>query len=191
MPGSLILEDSRTSPKKVPKSPQKSFDRVSKGCPVEFLEEILVHRQSALEGSSISDAASSDKAGANRNVNNQVRHGLDHGSMEGGCSELRVPQTLSQAEEVLQKFDIATVWGPSQSTSRAERLHRLRLRGLGPPRWEWVDAVLRTFPVLAQLRQGQHPDPPEPPLHGNTPRVRVSCESEWHSVQKVKPLAQF
>ena len=139
------------------------FDSVSRGCPVEFLDEILVHCQPASEGSSISDAAPSDKPGANRNVTNQIRHGLGHGSTEGDCSGFRVPQTLSQAEEVLRKFDIASVWGPSQSVSRAERLHRLRVRGIGPPGWEWVDAVLRAFPVLAQLRLGQHPDPPEPP----------------------------
>ena len=37
------------------------FDSVSRGCPVEFLDEILVHCQPASEGSSISDAAPSDK----------------------------------------------------------------------------------------------------------------------------------
>ena len=49
-----------------------------------------------------------------------------------------------------------------------------------------MDAVLRAFPVLAQLRPGQHPDPPEPPLHRNVHRVRESCEPGRQSVQKMK-----
>ena len=102
------------------------FDRVSRGCPVQFLDEILVPSQPALEGSSILDATLSDKAGTNRNVTNQKRHGLDHGSTKGDCSDFCVPHTLLQAEEVLRKFDISIVWGPSQSLSRAERLHRRR-----------------------------------------------------------------
>ena len=165
------------------------FDSVSRGCPVEFLDEILVHRQPALEGSPVSDDALGDTAEENQSVNNQIRQGLDPGSTDGGCSGFRVPQTLSQAEEVLRKFDIASVWGPSQSVSRAERLHRLRVRGIGPPGWEWVDAVLRAFPVLAQLRPGQHPDPPEPSPHRNSQRDRVSCEQGWHIAQKVKQTA--
>ena len=164
------------------------FDRVSRGCPVEFLDEVLVHSPPAAQGSTIPNFVSSDKAGANRNMKNQTRHGLDHGSTEG-CSEFRVPQTLLQAEEVLRKFDISTVWGPSQSLSRAERLHRRRALAQDPSGWEWVDAVLCAFPVLAQLRPGQHPVPPEPPLHRNPQRVRVSCDPGRQSVQRVKPTA--
>jgi len=138
------------------------FDRVSRGCPVEFLNDILVCSQPASEGSYVSDAVLSNKAEANRNVQNQIQYGLDQGASEGGCSAFRVPQTLSLAEEVLRRFDISTVWGPSGSLSRAERLHRRRARVADPPGWEWVDAVLRAFPVLAQLRLGQHPDPQSP-----------------------------
>ncbi len=102
----------------------------------------------------------------------------------------RVPSPqLLQAEDVLRKFDISTVWGPSQSLSRAERLHMLRVRGLGPPGWEWVDAVLCAVPVLAQLRLGQHPDPPEPPLHRIAQRVRVSGEPWRLFARKAKPTA--
>ena len=52
-----------------------------------------------------------------------------------------------------------------------------------------MDVVFRAFPVLAQLRSGQHPDPPEPPLHCNAQRVRVSCEPGRQSVQRMKPTA--
>ena len=165
------------------------FDRVSRGCPVQFLDEILVPSQPALEGSSILDATLSDKAGTNRNVTNQKRHGLDHGSTKGDCSDFCVPHTLLQAEEVLRKFDISIVWGPSQSLSRAERLHRRRALAADPPGWDWVDAVLRAFPVLAQLRPGQHPDPPAPPPRCNAQRVLVSCAPGRRSVQRMKLTA--
>jgi hypothetical protein len=63
-----------------------------------------------------------------------------------------MPVTIEEAEEVLRPFDVSPYWGPSQSLSRAERVHRVRKFGYVMEGWDWVDAILAKFPELAMSR---------------------------------------
>ena len=130
------------------------FDCVRNGCPVQFLDTILVNKRalnrdlSALPTILPAPEMGRDNADKLKRTDNCARGGGDS-----------IPPIYLAAQAALKIFDVSNVWGPCQSVSRAERLSRRRAFTADPPGWEWVDAILRLYPPLAQLRAGQIPGP--------------------------------
>ena len=100
----------------------------------------------------LAQKAESDREKRERQNAILQRQERDRNRTAGLCIDQWMPETVEEAENALMTFDISPYWGPSQSLSRAARVHRVRKFGYSMEGWDWVDVILAKFPELAQGR---------------------------------------